>query len=183
MFPPRSRGRDAQCRGRVSPQTQRGTTRPPEWGVLTVPNEVGVTGFETPATRESASWARGAQRRGPADAATGRGCVTPQTQRGTTRPPEWGVLTVPNEVGVTGFEPAASCSRSKRSTKLSYTPQHPRSETERRVVENTSDPPASQVRLRRTPVCQPLQPSQAESDFGSGRNPRPLGGGSLSAAP
>ena len=26
------------------------------------------------------------------------------------------------EVGVTGFEPAASCSRSKRSTKLSYTP-------------------------------------------------------------
>jgi hypothetical protein len=26
------------------------------------------------------------------------------------------------QVGVTGFEPAASCSRSKRSTKLSYTP-------------------------------------------------------------
>ncbi len=25
-------------------------------------------------------------------------------------------------VGVTGFEPATSCSRSKRSTKLSYTP-------------------------------------------------------------
>ena len=32
---------------------------------------------------------------------------------------------VPTEVGVTGFEPAASCSRSKRSAKLSYTPPRP----------------------------------------------------------
>lgn len=29
------------------------------------------------------------------------------------------------EIGVTGFEPATSCSQSKRSTKLSYTPQTP----------------------------------------------------------
>ena len=51
--------------------------------------------------------------------------VSSPTERRTAlgpRRPHRCHLDVPSKVGVTGFEPAASCSRSKRSTKLSYTP-------------------------------------------------------------
>ena len=57
-----------------------------------------------------------------------RVCCRPSTTRGTRRAPGRSNEETPHccgasVVGVTGFEPAASWSRTKRSTKLSYTPK------------------------------------------------------------
>ena len=46
-------------------------------------------------------------------------------------------------IGVTGFEPAASCSQSRRSTKLSYTPKSKKAGDEAR----TRDPDLGKVVL------------------------------------
>ena len=79
-------------------------------------------GFERARSTHHEDWVR---RRGAlphARVAKGHARHADEVRKRKTPAPA-GVFPFPNGVGVTGFEPAASWSRTKRSTKLSYTPQ------------------------------------------------------------
>ena len=138
----------ARTRGRAEAQRRRRTRQPDEREerasprapkgarALPVPTEARtrpMRGFELPPQAEVHNPAdvprSGADARTSRSAAQAKDASTRREGGTHTRGrPQMGgdrACAVPTEVGVTGFEPAASCSRSKRSAKLSYTPPRP----------------------------------------------------------
>ena len=115
-------------------------------------------GFERARSARHEDWVRWRGALQHARVAKGHANHADEVRKRKTPAPA-GVFPFPNGVGVTGFEPAASWSRTKRSTKLSYTPQ-PAAPREGRGDESTHIP-SSPLRLFPPPKRSPLGAAHA----------------------